>query len=113
LAECGLPNGRERAAHEAIILDCCGSHSLRAVAGRLGPTASAAPPTTDKGTLWYVPHTHWEGAVFKTREEYLEMGLPTVLRVLNMLKRDLRYSFNNRIRRYHDERLPTGYRPQH
>jgi hypothetical protein len=28
-----------------------------------------------KDTLWLVPHTHWEGAVFKTREEYLEIGL--------------------------------------
>jgi hypothetical protein len=35
----------------------------------------AAPP--DRDALIIVPHTHWEGAVFKTREEYLEIGLPT------------------------------------
>ena len=31
--------------------------------------AGAAEP---KGTFWLIPHTHWEGAVFKTREEYLD-----------------------------------------
>ena len=41
----------------------------------------------NKNTLWYVPHTHWEGAVFKTREEYLDMGLPIILRAMNTLKR--------------------------
>src|SRR5206468_2591486 len=46
-----------------------------------------------KGTIWYIPHTHWEGAVFKTREEYLEMGLPIILRALNMLKRHPAYKF--------------------
>jgi alpha-mannosidase len=46
-----------------------------------------------KGTLWYIPHTHWEGAVFKTREEYLDMGLPIVLQALNMLKRHPSYKF--------------------
>ena len=29
--------------------------------------------------FYFIPHTHWEGAVFKTREEYLEMGLPNIL----------------------------------
>ena len=24
-------------------------------------------------TLYLIPHTHWEGAVFKTREQYLEI----------------------------------------
>ena len=46
-----------------------------------------------KGTIWYIPHTHWEGAVFKTREEYLELGLPIILRALNMLKRHPAYKF--------------------
>src|SRR5690348_6814056 len=44
---------------------------------------------TDSGdgqTLYYIPHTHWEGAVFKTREEYLEMGLPHILTALQLLK---------------------------
>src|SRR5215470_5662283 len=31
-------------------------------------------------TLYYIPHTHWEGAVFKTREEYLNMGLINILK---------------------------------
>ncbi|MHC4799685.1 MAG: glycoside hydrolase family 38 N-terminal domain-containing protein, partial [Planctomycetota bacterium] len=38
-----------------------------------------------KGTFWLVPHTHWEGAVFKTRQEYLEMGLPHILTALKLL----------------------------
>ena len=56
---------------------------------------SASRPGNDgkRGTLWYIPHTHWEGAVFKTREEYLDMGLPIVLRALNMLKRHPNYKF--------------------
>jgi len=33
-----------------------------------------------KDTFLYNPQTHWEGAVFKTREQYLEMGLITILR---------------------------------
>jgi hypothetical protein len=49
-----------------------------------GQVSGAADAT--KNTLWYVPHTHWEGAVFKTREEYLDMGLPIILRALNTLK---------------------------
>jgi hypothetical protein len=31
-----------------------------------------------------VPHTHWEGAVFKTREEYLDMGLVNIVRALRL-----------------------------
>ena len=38
------------------------------------------------GTFWLIPHTHWEGAVFKTREQYLEMGLPNILTALRLLK---------------------------
>src|SRR2546430_3564392 len=44
-------------------------------------------------TALVIPHTHWEGAVFKTREEYLELGLPIILRALNMLKRHPAYKF--------------------
>ncbi|MGH9438426.1 MAG: hypothetical protein ACRD22_11155, partial [Terriglobia bacterium] len=47
--------------------------------------------TTD--TLWIIPHTHWEGAVFKTREEYLQMGLPHILTALNLLRGDPDYRF--------------------
>src|SRR6266446_7690035 len=48
---------------------------------------------TEKPTLYYIPHTHWEGAVFKTREEYLEMGLPNILKALHLLKMYPEYKF--------------------
>jgi alpha-mannosidase len=51
----------------------------------------AASP--DRDTLIIVPHTHWEGAVFKTREEYLEIGLPHILEALNLMKRYPEYRF--------------------
>jgi alpha-mannosidase len=51
---------------------------------------AAAP---DKDVLIVVPHTHWEGAVFKTREEYLEIGLPHILEALSLLKRYPEYRF--------------------
>ena len=44
-------------------------------------------------TLYYIPHTHWEGAVFKTREGYLEMGLPNILTALRLLKAYPDYKF--------------------
>ena len=37
-------------------------------------------------TLYCIPHSHWEGAVFKTRAEYLEIGLPHILQALQLLK---------------------------
>jgi alpha-mannosidase len=51
----------------------------------------AASP--DRDALIVVPHTHWEGAVFKTREEYLEIGLPHILEALNLMKRYPDYRF--------------------
>jgi len=44
-------------------------------------------------TLWIIPHTHWEGAVFKTREEYLEIGLPHILTALSLLRKYPNYRF--------------------
>lgn len=44
-------------------------------------------------TLHIVPHTHWEGAVFKTRDEYLDMGLPHILQALRLLEADPDYRF--------------------
>ncbi len=44
-------------------------------------------------TIIVVPHTHWEGAVFKTREEYLDIGLPHILKAVNLLKRYPEYRF--------------------
>jgi alpha-mannosidase len=56
-------------------------------------------PSTDQQkapvqqTLWVIPHTHWEGAVFKTREEYLEIGLPHILTALTLLRAHPEYRF--------------------
>ena len=61
--------------------------------GGLAQGQTSSPADATKSTLWYVPHTHWEGAVFKTREEYLEIGLPIILRALNTLKRQPGYKF--------------------
>ena len=55
--------------------------------------AGAAPANATKPAFLIVPHTHWEGAVFKTREEYLEMGLPNILKVLRLLKTYTDYHF--------------------
>jgi len=62
----------------------------------LGVSASwsAGPADPDGREVFYViPHTHWEGAVFKTREEYLEMGLPHILKALRLLKQQPNYRF--------------------
>jgi alpha-mannosidase len=62
----------------------------------LGMTAcwSAGPADADGREVFYViPHTHWEGAVFKTREGYLEMGLPHILKALRLLKQQPNYRF--------------------
>src|SRR2546425_716332 len=50
-------------------------------------------PSEPKPVLYYIPHTHWEGAVFKTREGYLEMGLPNILKALRLLKTYGDYKF--------------------
>ena len=55
--------------------------------------ASSAASDQTKGTLWIIPHTHWEGAVFKTREEYLESDLPNILKALSLLKTYPDYRF--------------------
>ena len=46
-----------------------------------------------RDTFFFIPHTHWEGAVFKTRQEYLEMGLPNILRALRLLRTCPNYRF--------------------
>ena len=56
------------------------------------PASSVASDQT-KGTFWIIPHTHWEGAVFKTREEYLESDLPNILKALSLLKTYPDYRF--------------------
>ena len=44
-------------------------------------------------TFYFIPHTHWEGAVFQTRAEYLELGLPNILRALRLLAAHPGYRF--------------------
>jgi alpha-mannosidase len=46
-----------------------------------------------KDTFWFIPATHWEGAVFKTREQYLDMGLPNILTALKLLNDYPNYRF--------------------
>jgi len=46
-----------------------------------------------KDTFWFIPATHWEGAVFKTREQYLEIGLPHILTALKLLSEYPDYRF--------------------
>src|SRR6266851_1167918 len=59
-----------------------------------GAVSSALVPLSpQKPTFWLIPHTHWEGAVFKTREEYLEMGLPNILTAIRLLKEHPNYRF--------------------
>src|SRR5438477_4273392 len=55
--------------------------------------AQSSDDTKTKQVLYYIPHTHWEGAVFKTREGYLEMGLPNILKALRLLKTYPDYKF--------------------
>ena len=61
----------------------------------LSSYASPQPSTrsSSKPVFWLIPHTHWEGAVFKTREEYLQMGLPNILTALRLLKEHPNYRF--------------------
>ena len=61
------------------------------VSGAEAANPASAPAT--KETLYYIPHTHWEGAVFKTREDYLTMGLPHILKMLRLLKEFSDYTF--------------------
>ncbi len=51
------------------------------------------PGDAKKQTFWVIPHTHWEGAVFKTREEYLEMGLPNILKAMRLLREQPSFRF--------------------
>ena len=54
---------------------------------------ASEPRSGEKDTFWVIPHTHWEGAVFKTREEYLEMGLPNILKAMKLLKEQPEFRF--------------------
>ena len=53
--------------------------------GQKVDSESSVPGMVPPDTFWFIPATHWEGAVFKTREQYLEMGLPHILTALRLL----------------------------
>lgn len=55
--------------------------------------AAAPKQVGPQQTFWIISHTHWEGAVFKTREEYLQMGLPNILLALELLEKYPDYKF--------------------
>lgn len=52
---------------------------------KINPDSYLISDIVSKDTFWFLPATHWEGAVFKTREEYLEIGLPNILTALKLL----------------------------
>ena len=67
---------------------------LCVLAGLLpAPSVSAQANQHTKETLLIIPHTHWEGAVFKTREEYLDIGLKNILKALKLLQAYPDYRF--------------------
>ena len=53
----------------------------------------SSPAAGTKDTFWFIPHTHWEGAVFITREDYLQTGLSNIIRALKLLKAEPSYRF--------------------
>ena len=69
-------------------------------------------PSENKSTFWVIPHTHWEGAVFKTRAEYLEMGLPNILKPMKSLEAAARLPDSSAANapgfRHGDERRPLN-----
>jgi alpha-mannosidase len=56
-------------------------------------SSSQALGDDGKAVFWVIPHTHWEGAVFKTREEYLQEGLTHILTAIRLLKEYPDYRF--------------------
>ncbi len=55
--------------------------------------AADEPKTGPNETFWIIPHTHWEGAVFKTREEYLDVGLGNILTAMRLLREQPEFRF--------------------
>src|SRR5271169_4681638 len=66
---------------------------LAAMGGLACEAANPPPESASEPVFFVVPHTHWEGAVFITREEYLEMGLPHILTAVRLLKEHPNYRF--------------------
>ncbi|HET6162362.1 MAG TPA: glycoside hydrolase family 38 C-terminal domain-containing protein [Planctomycetota bacterium] len=78
-------------ARRGILAALVGSLALDWTASAQQAAAPAKPAA--KPTLYYVSHTHWEGAVFFTREEYLAIGLPHIVAALRMLEKYPDYHF--------------------
>ena len=74
-----------------LLFTCLPAHQAQAGTGPNPPAAQQNTPPQE--TLWIIPHTHWEGAVFKTREEYLDIGLPHILTVLSLLRTHPEFRF--------------------
>ena len=55
--------------------------------------ADEPKPAQPKETFWVIPHTHWEGAVFKTRAEYLDVGLANILKAMRLLREQPGFRF--------------------
>jgi alpha-mannosidase len=68
-------------------------HGIPAVTLLLACTSVLADDPAPKPTFWIIPHTHWEGAVFKTREGYLESGLGNILKAMRLLREQPSYRF--------------------
>jgi len=49
--------------------------------------------SSPKDTYWLILQSHWEGAVFKTRDQYLDVGLPNILTALKLLSEYPEYRF--------------------
>src|ERR1700722_12977390 len=68
---------------------CAAFQSTKSAEATTGPKEQKE----SENHLWLIPHTHWEGAVFKTREEYLEEDLPNILQALHLLRTFPEYRF--------------------
>jgi alpha-mannosidase len=71
------------------LLAACGGILLFGSRAEADEPKAAAP----KETFWVIPHTHWEGAVFKTREEYLDIGLGNILQAMRLLREQPEFRF--------------------
>ncbi len=70
--------------HVRVVILCALSAAL---------VSRAGSQTLQQPTLYVIPHTHWEGAVFETREEYLQEGLPNIVQALHLLRTFPDYRF--------------------
>ena len=77
-----------------LVVPACSHCAAFQAASDHTPGASQANALSDQqATLWIIPQTHWEGAVFKTREAYLQDDLPNILQALHLLRTFPDYRF--------------------